>query len=105
MLEPMAACVPVVTNTTGCEQLKARAGGDVLVADDPESFARQVVRLLAEAPLRRELGESGRRLVEGSFSWDVLCARLVEGIEEVLRPGGAPPSTKSSGAITAGLTS
>lgn len=105
VLEPMAACVPVVTNTKGCEQLKARAGGDVLVADDAGSFARQVVRLLEEAPLRRELGESGRRLVEGSFSWDVLCARLVEGIEEVLRSGGSPPSTTSSGAITAGLTS
>jgi len=97
--------VPVVTSTKGCEQLKARAGGDVLVADDSASVARQVIRLLEEAPLRRELGESGRRLVEGSFSWEVLCARLVEGIEEVLRAGGPPPSTKASGAIAAGLTS
>ncbi len=105
VLEPMAASVPVVTSTKGCEQLKARAGHDVLVADDPASFARQVIRLLEEAPLRQELGESGRRFVEGSFSWEVLCARLVEGIEEVLRAGGPPPATKSSGAIAAGLTS
>ena len=103
VLEPMAGSVPVVTTTKACEQLKARAGRDLHVADDPEIFAREVVRLLEEAPLRRELGESGRRFVESTFSWDILCGRLVEGIEGSLRPGPAPSSKESAGAIAAGL--
>jgi glycosyltransferase involved in cell wall biosynthesis len=105
VLEPMAASVPVVTTTKGCEQLKARAGRDLHVADDPESFARQVVRLLEEASLRRELGENGRRFVESTFSWEVLCSRLVEGIEKSLRPGPPPSTTQSADAIAAGLKS
>jgi glycosyltransferase involved in cell wall biosynthesis len=105
VLEPMAASVPVVTTTKACEQLKAQAGRDLHVADDPESFARQVVRLLKEAALRRELGENGRRFVESTFSWEVLCSRLVEGIEESLRPGPPPSTKQSSDAIAAGLKS
>jgi glycosyltransferase involved in cell wall biosynthesis len=99
----MAASVPVVTTTKTCEQLKARAGRDLHVADDPEIFAREVVKLLEEAPLRRELGESGRRFVESTFSWDIVCRRLVEGIEGSLRLGPASSTKQSAGAIAAGL--
>jgi glycosyltransferase involved in cell wall biosynthesis len=90
MVEPMAAGVPVVATPALCQQVGATAGRDLLVADQPVDFAREVVRLLESASLRRELADQGRRFAEASYSWGVYAARVTEVIERVLKP---PQST------------
>jgi glycosyltransferase involved in cell wall biosynthesis len=42
------------------------------IADTPEAFAAEVVRLLADAELRRQLAESARSLLEQRFSWQAV---------------------------------
>jgi glycosyltransferase involved in cell wall biosynthesis len=45
------------------------SGKHLLLADQPEEFARQVVELLRDTKRRKELGERARSLVEQNYSW------------------------------------
>lgn len=76
ILEGMAMAVPVVATSLALEGIDATPGRDVLVADEPESFARAVVELLKDGERARELGEAGRRLVEEKYSWARAAAQL-----------------------------
>jgi glycosyltransferase involved in cell wall biosynthesis len=85
ILEALALGKAVVSTSVGCEGLDAVDGRDLLVADDPEEFARRVVHLLRDPGRRRELGAHGRRLVESRYGWDrsadileAFCARVLE---------------------------
>ena len=44
--------------------------GFLVPAQNPEALARRACELLADAPLRRRLGEAGRQRVEAEFSLD-----------------------------------
>jgi glycosyltransferase involved in cell wall biosynthesis len=76
ILEMWAAALPVVSTHLGAEGLGARPGVEVLLADDPDQFARCVIELLEEAGRRREIGVAGRRLYEREFTWQAGWKRL-----------------------------
>jgi glycosyltransferase involved in cell wall biosynthesis len=73
-LEAMAAGRPVVGTAIGVGGLEARPGRDLLVAEDADAFADQVVRCLADRELAMRLGVQGRTLVEELYSWDRIGA-------------------------------
>ena len=64
----MSYGVPVVATSLAVEGMYLKHGQDVLVGDDPESFARSVVRLYRDAELWRRLSENGLRNIEQYFS-------------------------------------
>lgn len=67
--EAMACGVPVVSsNAASLPEVVGSAG---LLADptDATAFGEQILRLVADAPLRQELGEQGRQHVRQHFSW------------------------------------
>jgi glycosyltransferase involved in cell wall biosynthesis len=72
----MALGWPVVTTTIGCEGLEVVDGEHLLVADDPELFARQAVRLLAEPALCERITTSARQLVVSRYDWDALARQM-----------------------------
>lgn len=76
ILEAFSHGMPVVTTTTGLEGIDAHPGQDVLVADEPVDFARQVIRLLKDPALQESLSTGGRRLVEEKYDWQAVLARL-----------------------------
>lgn len=76
ILEAWAAGVPVVSTVLGAEGLPVRDGEHLLLADDPSQFCEAVTALLASAPLRRRLGDAGRRLFEREFTWEAAWSRL-----------------------------
>lgn len=76
ILEAFARAMPVVTTTVGLEGIEALPGRDVLVADAPEAFARNVVRLLRDPQLQRRLAENGRRLAEEKYDWQVILSKM-----------------------------
>jgi glycosyltransferase involved in cell wall biosynthesis len=76
VLEAMAMQVPVVANSLAARGLQAVAGRDYLLGDDPDAFARQVVRLLEEPRLRSSVGRAGRGYVEAQHQWSVLASEL-----------------------------
>jgi len=69
LLEAWAAGRAVVSTTIGAEGLPARREESLLIADDAETFADSVSRLLMNSGLRARLGETGRRVFESEFTW------------------------------------
>lgn len=76
ILEAWSAGLAVVSTTIGAEGLPAHGGENILIADSGPVFAAAVTRLLENADLRQQLGQSGRSLVEREFTWDVAWRKL-----------------------------
>lgn len=76
ILEAWAAGVPVVSTTIGAEGLSAEHGRNIVIADDPEPFARAVSRLLSDDELRVRIGAEGRSLFEAEYTWEHGWAHL-----------------------------
>jgi polysaccharide biosynthesis protein PslH len=72
ILEAMAAGLPVVTTSKGCEGLQVRHGGHLLIADTPDSFADAVHELYEDTGLREYITKSARHLVEQKYSWEII---------------------------------
>lgn len=77
-LEAMAMGVPIVTTTIGAMGIEAIASQDLLVADTPHDFASHVNMLLNDRELRESIGNSGRKLIEEKYDWQILGKRLNE---------------------------
>jgi glycosyltransferase involved in cell wall biosynthesis len=76
ILEAMAMELPVVSTTLGLEGLGAEPERDLLVADGAADFAQRVCALLADAQLRKRLGQAGRQYVETHHRWDDAARKL-----------------------------
>lgn len=84
ILESLALGTPVVSTSKGAEGLGLVPEHDLLIADDPVTFAHQIVRILQEPRLRSALGARGRRTVISRFDWAHLGADFVEHVEYAL---------------------
>ena len=76
VLEAMASGTPVVATTLAASGLETRHGEHLLIADTPEAFAAQVVRVLSDRTLAETLAASARRLVEDRYTWERSAAAL-----------------------------
>jgi glycosyltransferase involved in cell wall biosynthesis len=84
ILEAMAMGKAVVSTTLGAEGIDVVAGQNILLADDPATFASQIRRLLENPSLAARIGAAGRRLVEERYSWRSSVERLSTFYGEVL---------------------
>jgi glycosyltransferase involved in cell wall biosynthesis len=76
IFEAMAMGKAVVSTTVGAEGLPVTHGENVLIADDPTSFARDVVRLLRDPARRVQLERAARQLVVERYDWSAVAAQL-----------------------------
>ena len=76
--EAMAMEKPIVSTTIGAEGLPVRDGHELLLADSPEAFAAEVVRVLKDESFARELGGRAAAVVRERFGW----ARVAESFAE-----------------------
>jgi len=76
ILEAFAYAMPVVTTTVGLEGIAAQDEVEVLIADTPPDFARQVVRLLQNEDLQARLSAQGRALAESHYDWQVVLQKM-----------------------------
>ena len=74
--EAMAAGCPVVSTTIGAEGLSVSHPQEIRLADTPEQFAQECVRLLQAEAERNCLAETAYRLVRERFSWDMMAAEF-----------------------------
>lgn len=88
LLEAMAARLPVVATKVGgvSEVVEDGRTGLLAPAGDDEALARQVLRLAEDAPLRRELGEAGRRRAEEHFDEERMLGDYRRLYHEMLGP-------------------
>lgn len=73
ILEAMAAGVPVVSTTVGCEGIEASAGVNVLLADESASFAAAMLKVMGDPVLQQRLSAAAREFVEESYDWGVIA--------------------------------
>lgn len=80
ILEYMALGLPVVTSSMALEGFDARAGREVLVADQPRAYVAQIERLFKDRDFALELARAGRAYVERCHRWPDHLAPLVNGV-------------------------
>jgi glycosyltransferase involved in cell wall biosynthesis len=76
IVEAMALGIAVVTTTIGCEGIAVKDGRDVLVADEPQLFARRIAEALSNAQLRHRLTESAYKIAQQHYSWNKLSEQM-----------------------------
>ena len=72
--EAMAMEKPVISTTIGAEGLPVHDGAQLLIADDPKTFAEAVVKVLSDSEFATRLGTSAAQLVRQNFGWPGVAA-------------------------------
>jgi glycosyltransferase involved in cell wall biosynthesis len=78
ILNAWAMGKPVVSTSVGCEGLEAEDGKNILIRNDPRSFADAIAELLSDSALRHTIGKAGRATVERLYSWDAIGDTLIK---------------------------
>jgi sugar transferase (PEP-CTERM/EpsH1 system associated) len=102
IFEAMAMGKAVVSTTVGAEGLPVAAGEHLLIADEPTTFARAVVRLLRDVDRRRQLEEAARSLVVANYDWSAVAGSLEAALLSVARARPASSSTERANERLAG---
>lgn len=87
ILQAWAMSRAVVSTSVGCDGLAAVDGENILIRDDPASFARAVIDVLGDRELRLRLGAAGRRTVEAHHDRDTIGAAMLELYQGVEKGG------------------
>ena len=76
IVEAMSMGKPVVATSIGAEGLDVQPDENILLADTPGDFARQVARVLRDAALGVRLGDAARQIALSRYSWRDAVDRL-----------------------------
>lgn len=76
LLEAMVMGVPIVSTTVGAEGFPVVNGQELILADEPESFAQKVLDLLANPARRARLAAAGKAFAQANYGWDALIPHL-----------------------------
>ncbi|MGB6383719.1 MAG: glycosyltransferase [Terriglobales bacterium] len=75
--EAMATAKAVVSTTVGAEGLDVHHGRDIMLADDPSSFAQAVIMLLRDPELRRRYEKTAAETA-ARYDWPAIGERFSE---------------------------
>jgi glycosyltransferase involved in cell wall biosynthesis len=78
----MATGKAVVSTTIGAEGLDVHHGRDIMLADDPGSFAQAVIMLLRDRELRRRY-EQAAADTAARYDWPAIGERFREVLQSV----------------------
>lgn len=81
ILEAMAMGKAVISTSLGAEGLDVEHTKDILLADDPDTFAREVLSVLQTPALRARLGVAARHTAVARYSWRAAADKM----ESILR--------------------
>jgi glycosyltransferase involved in cell wall biosynthesis len=76
IVEALAKGKAVISTRLGAEGLDVVHDQHLLLADEPEEFAREVARVFDDPGLAARLGAAGRSLMEQQYSWQNIVTRL-----------------------------
>jgi len=83
LVQYMACGLPVVASPVGVNRQIVTEGVNGFLALDDGQWREALLQLIADAQLRRRMGQAGRRLVEDSYSLASQAPRLVELFQSV----------------------
>jgi len=88
--EAMATAKAVVSTTVGAEGLDVHHGRDIMLADDPRSFAQAVIMLLRDSELRRRY-QTAAAETAARYDWPAIGERFSEILESVAKKKSPAP--------------
>jgi len=86
ILEYLAAGKPVVSTTKGAEGLDVRTGKNIIIADNENKFAEEVLDLLKHPDKAKLIGLNGKKIVEERYSWEKIIENFLVNIKDLF-PG------------------
>lgn len=76
IIESMACKSAIVSTSLGAEGIEAVNGKDILIADEPEDFAAQVIRVVKDAKFRKDLEDNAYEFALKNFGFEAARGRL-----------------------------
>ncbi|MGA8015994.1 MAG: glycosyltransferase [Candidatus Dormiibacterota bacterium] len=76
ILEALSMARPVVSTTVGAAGIDVVSGMHLILADEPDAMADQILRLMADPALGARLGAEGRSLMVDHYGWTAAANRL-----------------------------
>lgn len=89
IVDAMAQGKAIVSTSLGAEGIDVQNGVHLVIADDAQAFAAQIVDLLANPAERRRLGEAARARAESHYAWQMLGDRLAAAYQQVIEEAGS----------------
>lgn len=87
ILEAMAMGKAIVSSSVGAEGIPGGDGDTIMLADDPETFARRVVELLEDPSRARDLGRRARVFVLRRYAWSAIVRGIESAFQDATRRG------------------
>ena len=78
IIEAMSAGKVVVSTTVGAQGIDYTDGVDLLIADSPADFARQIARCAADPDFCRNVGHAARKMIAERYDEERLTAELID---------------------------
>ena len=78
LLEAMALGIPCITTTLANNALGAEPEKDILIADNAEEFAQQIMRLQADSELKKQIITNSRSFILDNYKWDAVIKDLIQ---------------------------
>lgn len=76
VVEGLAMGMPIITNSLGIEGLMVENFKEVMVADNPETIALYIDKLLNDEPLRETLGQNAKAYALKNHTWELIWKDL-----------------------------
>ena len=86
IFEAMGMGKAVVSTTIGAEGLPVTHGADIVIADEPATFAAAIVRMIRDDAARTRLEDAARRLVVERYDWSSVAHDFEDALSKTKRP-------------------
>lgn len=83
VIEGMALSKAIASTSIGVDGIPVSHRKEVMIADDADSFAKNVLQLIADKNLLNNIAKAGYSFIERNYSPDVICARLSDFLNEL----------------------
>jgi glycosyltransferase involved in cell wall biosynthesis len=84
VLQAMAVGTPVVATSLACQALQVKNNEHILMSDDPQGFAQNVINLFQDKEQQRRISINARHYVEEFHNWEVIGRCLVENYQKII---------------------
>lgn len=88
IIEAMSMGKTVVTTTIGAEGIRCTPGKDIIIANTPEEFAKEIRRLVDDKDYCHEIGQNAALLIAEQYNNSKLSKELVAFYEQLLGKKG-----------------
>ena len=85
LIEALALGKPVVSTPLGANGVSIKDGKNILIARHPKEFAKAILKLANGNGKAKEMGMSGRELVEEQYETELLSKKLIDFLKSLLK--------------------